>query len=653
MKNTVLIFLGLLVLSFTSCINPKSFRWSFTNPDNTIIFTLLLEKSSLYYTVNYLNNNSNRTAVIEKSPLGLVREDDDFTRGLKFVTASDIHLVHDRYSMKIGKQLKIHGTCNEQVFTFQNKNHEPIQIIARIYPDGVAFRYAFPGTSGKTLKLTGDETGFNLPIHGETWISPYMKVDTWAPAYESIWENGIPIGTTSPDSAGWSFPALFNVGDNWILLTEAGLDTTCFGSHLQPAAAEGLYKIRLPENDETYGIAPREATIRLPWESPWRTIIVGKTPGTIQESNIVYNLSPPCALADTSWIKPGRVSWSWWSDNSSPADYKKLVPFIDLSARMGWEYSLIDANWHHMKNGTIEQLIEYAKSKGVGLILWYNSGGKHNRVSDACPCDIMNDPAKRATEMKKLQQWGIKGIKIDFMQSDKQYIIKLYHDIILDAARHHLVVDFHGATIPRGWSRTYPNLLTMEGIRGAEQYWDTVFAENAHTYNTIYTFTRNVIGPMDYTPVIFGNAPQKVPHLTTNAHELATSVAFESGLQHFAGDSKSYLSQPKFVVEFLKKVPVAWDEIRYLGGAPGEFTLMARRKEKEWYVAGLNGESVAKTVRVPLSFLGSEGYVANLITDGKGPRSYENKVMPVKKGDTFTVQMAPRGGFTALITIKR
>ncbi|MBN1479493.1 glycoside hydrolase family 97 catalytic domain-containing protein, partial [candidate division KSB1 bacterium] len=297
--------------------------------------------------------------------------------------------------------------------------------------------------------------------------------------------------------------------------------------------------------------------------------------------------------------------------------------------------------------GDIQDLIAYADSKGVGLILWYNSGGPHNQVPDACPCDIMDDPVKRRAEMQKLQEWGVKGIKVDFMQSDKQYVIQLYHDILLDAADYHLLVDFHGATIPRGWQRTFPNLMTMEGIRGAEQYWDVNFAENAHTFHTIYTFTRNVVGSMDYTPVIFGDAENKIPHQTTNAHELATAVAFESGLQHFADNAQNYLAQPDYVLDFLSTVPVAWDETQYIEGIPGKWIVMARRKKQDWYIVGLNGGLESRTISIPLPFLQENDYICLLITDGKQPREFTGDRLTVSKDDTLSLIMTGRGGFSA------
>ena len=313
--------------------------------------------------------------------------------------------------------------------------------------------------------------------------------------------------------------------------------------------------MRLPEEEETYGVAPQAAAITLPWTSPWRVLIIGSTLATIVESTMVTDLAPPQAFSDVSWVKPGRVSWSWWSDMTSPRDYQKVFPFVDLASRLHWEYSLLDAGWQQMANGgDAAELAEYAKARNVGLIAWYNSGGAHNKAEDG-PRDLMVDPETRRAEMKRIAALGFRGIKVDFMLSDKQYVIGLYHDILRDAYANRLFVDFHGSTIPRGWQRTYPNLLSMEAVRGSEQYGDSVFQRNAATYNTIYPFTRNVIGSMDYTPMIFGDAPDRLPHLTTNPHELALSVVFESGLQHFVSTPAMIDAQPDYVKEFLTAVP--------------------------------------------------------------------------------------------------
>ena len=618
-------------------------HWDLSNREDTLRFSLRLDQGNLSYQVT-CRTNGNETVVIENSPLGILRRDETFTNHLEFIAAGKIRKFDESYQMLIGKQSHLRNRGVEQTFSFKNECGAPLQLVVRAYADGVAFAYRFPADSDKSIAIIGETTGFKLP-EGRAWMLAYDPVTDWTPAYEGEWQNKIAVGTSAPvNKRGWCFPALFNVRDHWVMLTEANLDDSAYGAHLDGNAEGGLYRVRTPEAEETYGLAPQEVVAKLPWQSPWRVIIAGPSPATIVESSLVYNLSAPSKIKDTSWIKPGRVSWSWWSDAQSPRDYNKLVPFVDLAARFGWEYSLVDAGWPEMTNGTVWQLNDYAKSKGVKLILWYNSGGKHNHVQDI-PRDIMSDPARRDAEMAKLEKAGIRGVKVDFMQSDKQYLMQLYLDITRDAARHHLFVDFHGATVPRGWSRTFPNVLSMEGIAGAEQYWSTNFAEHVHTYDTIYTYTRNVVGPMDYTPVIFGNAPNKVPHKTTNPHELALSVAFESGLLHFADSVTNYLNTPDFVQDFLRIVPAAWDETRYLGGIPGELTLLARRKGNDWYVAGLNGEENSKTVEVLLNFLGHGTYRGSLICDAQTPRDFAHKTFSTKRGEPLSVSMLGRGGF--------
>jgi len=622
---------------------------SVANDLGSLRFTWTLDGGRLSYNVVDVKAVGNAVEVIEASPLGLTRADADFTSGLEFVTAGEPHQIDETYTMLTGKRRVIHHQASEQAFTFRNAAGQHLVLTVHVMADSVAFRYEFPSGANAPLLVTGESTGFKLPALGQAWMMPYDKVAEWSPSYEAEWQNKIAIGTLAPpDKAGWAFPALFHARDHWILVTEAGMDGTCYAAHLQPDAPSGLYRIRLPEDGETYGVAAQAATITTPWQSPWRLIVIGPTPGTIMETTAVTNLSAPCEFADTSWIKPGRASWSWWSDKSSPSDYNRVVPFVDLSADFGWEYALVDGGWENMTRGSVGALVDYAKSKNVGLILWYNSGGKHNRVIFGLR-DRMDDPQVRRNEMAWLARIGAKGIKVDFMQSDKQFMMQLYIDILRDAAAQHLFVDFHGATTPRGWARTFPNLLSQEGIRGAEQYWDPNFAANAHTFHTIYTFTRNVVGSMDYTPVIFGDAPELERHQTTNGHELALSVAFESGVQHFVDSVSAYRSQPDYVQDFLRAVPVSWDETRYLAGAPGELSLLARRHGDTWYVACLNGEAVAKKISVPLGFLGAGTFAAEFITDGETQHKFGEKKLTVNSTDQPVIDVAAKGGFTARI----
>lgn len=619
-------------------------EWSLSNRERTLRLDLTLNDGRLSYSVSHLTG-AQATPVLDDSPLGIIRCAASFTNNLSFISASKIRKFDEPYAMITGKRRELRNRGIEQSFRFKNSSGDLVEIVCRAYGDGIAFAYRFPATNGSTITLTGETTGFKIPA-GRAWMLPYDPVSVWAPAYEADWQNAIAVGTSAPKSKrGWCFPALFHVHDRWVLLTEANIDGTSFATHLEGVASDGLYRIRLPEPEETYGVAPVEATATLPWQSPWRVIIIGNTAGAVAESSLVDHLSAPNEIAATTWIKPGRVSWSWWSDMSSPGDFTKLKSFVDLAAQLGWEYSLVDCGWPGMRGGDVWQLNDYAKSKGVGLILWYNSGGKHSEVLDAGPRDLMHEPTVRRAEMAKLQKAGIKGIKVDFMQSDKQYVLQLYRDILRDAAAHQLFVDFHGSTIPRGWARTFPNLLSLEAIAGAEQYWSTNFAEHAHTFHTIYPYTRNAIGSMDYTPVIFGNAKERVPHLTTNPHELATAIAFESGLQHYADSASNNLATPQFVQDFLRAIPVGWDETRFLAGEPGDYTIIARRHGKDWFVAGLNGRTTARPITLPLDFLGRGKYQAELIHDASEPRDFARRSFTTKRSEPLTVEMAGRGGF--------
>jgi len=276
-------------------------------------------------------------------------------------------------------------------------------------------------------------------------------------------------------------------------------------------------------------------------------------------------------------------------------------------------------------------------------LMWYNSGGPHNEVPEQ-PRGIMDDPDKRRSEFQKLQEWGVKGIKVDFFQSDKPHIIQLYQDIIEDAAEYEILVNFHGCTIPRGWSRTYPNLMTMESVRGAEVYsFGEEYPDHAPWHNTILPATRNVIGSMDYTPVTFSD--QKYPHLTTHAHELALSVVFESGIMHFADRVSAYRALDEEPKAFLRNVPVAWDETRYLGGTPGKEMIIARRKGSDWYIGGINGENSEKAWNIHFDFLGDGNYEVMMITDGESARQMQSFQKTVRNGEAEELSMRPYGGF--------
>ena len=637
-----------ILLIISSCESPKDNNWELFSPDGKIKVTInnnLKDSVSLLsYHVESLHGDR-LVEVIGTSPLGIVRDDNAFVANLNFVHATLLNNQEDSYTLKTGKALHVNSQFNEMRLQFENTNKQPIDIIFRTYNDGLAFRYKFPNKDSIKHRITKERSGFAISQQ-KAWVQHYDTVSKYTPAYEKMYDNGIDLKDQSTAPHGWCFPALFQTENHWILLTESDLEATYFGAHLSKQDKEGVFTTELPLKGEAMGVGEIEPVSTLPWATPWRTILLGESLGTIIASNMVTNLSKPNTIEDIAWIKPGRASWSWWSSVAVGRDLDTLVHFIDLAAKMKWEYSLVDANWNLMAEGEMDSLVHYAKSKNIGLLLWYNSGGKHNIIPEA-PRDLMFDPVRRQAEFKRISELGIKGIKVDFFQSDKPFLMQQYIGILEDAATANLLVNFHGCTIPRGWRRTYPNLMSMESVMGAESYrYSQEFAENSPILNTIYAATRNVIGPMDYTPLSFSKST--FPHLTSYGHELALSVVFESGITHFADKISAFESIPDYVQDFLKEVPVAWDEIKYLDGEPGKEMLLARRKGDVWYVGGINGEDKLKKFMINVSDFGMGYYDFTQLVDGKTNIEFALKTGKCTNKDSFTVEMLPYGGFVAI-----
>ncbi|WP_460166883.1 glycoside hydrolase family 97 protein [Thermostilla marina] len=613
-----------------------------TSPNGKLEFSIILENRRLSYQVSAVDAGK-KVPIIGDSPLGLDMADEDFSSALWFVEATPQHTVRERYTMATGKRSECAYQANQRVFRFRNAKGTLFDLQVHVADDGTAFRYALPGSADEPMRVVAEKTGFRIPEGAKSWIAPCSKYSKWTPAYEEFYTNGTPAGQDAPGEPGWTFPALFQLSSGWwCLVTESGTDGTYCGCRLAAKVEDGLYRVRFPAPEEGWGQGDVYPVIQLPWKSPWRVLIIGAKPSVIVESTLVTDLAPSSRVDDTSWIKPGRVSWSWWSDHDSPQDFDKLKTFVDLAAEMGWEYSLVDANWTLMSGGNVRDLAKYAQSKGVRLLLWYNSGGEHNIVTEK-PRGAMKSREVRLFEFDLLQQWGVAGVKIDFFQSDKQNIIQLYHDILQDAAEKHILVNFHGCTIPRGWQRTWPHLMSMEAVKGAECYtFAADFPSNAPVHNTILPFTRNAIGSMDYTPVAFSD--DRYPHITTNAHELALSVVFESGWLHFADSVEAYRSLPDAPKQFLKTVPVTWDETRLLAGSPGDYVVIARRKGERWCIGAINGRNEAKDISLTLSLAPEGEWKAVWIGDGESDREFAVKRGILRDGDELRLKLRPFGG---------
>lgn len=622
--------------------------WTVLSPNKQIAVTLSLAddgSGELRYAVEYGEAGS-RATVVDESPLGIETDADDFTVDLAFQSAGAVRAIDESYTMVRGKRKSCRHRAQEQTFHFANAGGAKLDVVFRVSNDGVAFRYVLPDPAVGESVLMSEATGVQLPAHSRVWMQPFDNPSKYTPAYERYFENGIPAGTESPTESGWALPGLFRVegGDAWLLVTEAGLDGHFCGSRFAANADQGLYRFSLPNPDEGNGAGSIHPASETPWAMPWRVMVVGGL-DTVVESTLVTDVSPACVLEDTDWIKPGRVSWSWWSDHDSPQNYESLRDFVDLAAEMGWEYSLVDANWTLMNGGDVRQLAKYAEQRGVGLLLWYNSGGENNSVTEK-PRGCLRDPAVRRFEFELLRSWGIKGVKVDFFHSDKQDTIQQYLGILQDAAEFKLMINFHGCTIPRGWSRTYPNLMSMESVRGAECYtFSSDYPEHATWHNTILPFTRNAVGPMDYTPVTFSH--DRFPHLTSMAHELALSVVFESGWQHLADSAESYRRLPEGPSQWLKQLPVVWDETRYAGGQPGQWAAIARRAGDAWYIGVINGEQ-GRTESLDLSFLPAGQYSITTIRDGESGE-FDCEASHFHAPQPFQVQLPPRGGLVMRI----
>ena len=522
------------------------------------------------------------------------------------------------YTMLAGKRSHCANEANE---------YRVGQMTVRLYNDGLAYRYESP---------VKEQAAYVIPEGMKRWMMQWTDgAENFYPLMTTYKEKAQrSFSAVSKDADGncvrWSFPALLELKDGvFALLTEANIEK---GQSASSMYNEGeVYRVVEDEKipgGETAG------------HTPWRLVILGSL-GDVVESTLVTDVSEPCKLEDTSWIKPGVVSWVYWAYNHGSDDYNIIKKYTDLAATLKLPYVLIDAEWDRMKDGkTVEDAVNYAKSKGVKPMIWYNSSV--GWIDGApTPKFRLNKPEDREKEFAWCEKIGVAGVKIDFFSGENQKNMDYCIDLMESAARHHLLVNFHGATVPRGWQRTYPNLLSTEGVYGAEWYNNVAtFTDKAACHNATLPFTRNVIGPMDYTPCAFSDSQH--PHITSHAHELALTVLFESGLQHLADRPESFLAQPKAVQDFLSTLPAAWDETRFVSGYPGESCVLARRSGNTWYVAGINGTDNEKTLTVPLDFVKGK-YAATLFADS-GSKEEPWRIETIQKLPA-TVTCQPRGGF--------
>lgn len=577
-------FAGATVLAVACMISAS--EWNLDSP-NGAISVAIKEGNPLQYTASL-----NGTTVLEWSPLGISLTDRAFVENLTF-ESEEAATVDETYQLPSGKCSTYRNHCNELSLDFKNQDNAPVRVVFRAYNDAVAYRYVLKGSGA--VEITGESSGFTLPAGATGWVQKLH------PAYEAAYDKGT-VGSdfTSEDLA---FPALFRTGtDAWVLVSEAAVYYPYCACHFSSSGGTS-FTVKLADNQNITG--------SLPWETPWRVAVIGDNLGEIVESNVIEHLNPPCELDDVNWIKPGVSAWSWLTERVRDTEQQK--EFIDMAAEMQWHYNLIDCDWPDKVNA--REAITYGKQKGIGNIMWYHHD-VHESGMDA--------------EFERIKQWGAVGVKVDYFNSDRASMMKVYEDIAIAAARHKLMVNYHGATVPRGMRRRWPHLLAWEAVAGDEYTFIGKFYPDAE-HDCELPFTRNVVGPMDYTP-----------KLTTDAHELALSVIFECGIPHFGNNAESYLNSP--AKPFLTDFPAAWDETRFIDGYPGEYVCLARRTGSEWFVAGITGDA-ERTMTVPLSLLQEGSYSVSVYRNGSGKNEIAVETVSLQSPGELTITLPAEGGF--------
>jgi len=641
-----------LVAGLFSC--SKNTGEALTSPDKNIsVKVFVTDQHTLAYRVDRLGQ-----PVILDSSLGLQLTDADFSQNIKIDAHSPVTPVTDVYRMQVGKKRDITYQANEQTFSIINAQQQKLTLIFRVANDGVAFRYSVTDSTIANKQFSKEITRFHFANTAKAWLQPMAVAQTgWSntnPSYEEHYQMEVPVGTAATLGQGWVFPALFNTGANntdhqWVVISEAAIDGSWHGSHLQSGSTAGEYIVAPPQHEEVFISASGEKGALLAHAndvllSPWRIIAMGSL-AQVMESTLGTDLAAPAVAMEKDFIKPGHSSWSWAILKDDFTTFEVQKKFIDYAADMHWDYTLIDADWDK-KIGyeKLHKLVDYAAQKNIGILVWYNSSGEWN-TSPYSPKSRLLTSGQREAEFSRLHDIGVKGVKIDFFGGDGQSFMNYYIDILKDAAAHQLLVNFHGATLPRGWQRTFPNLMTMESIKGFEFTTFTQADQDAVAQHVATAlFTRNIFDPMDFTPMVFGDIPN-IKRVTENSFELAEAVLMISGIQHFAEIPEGMATVPDYVKDFLRDLPREWDDVKFIEGYPGKFAVIARKAGDIWYVAGINAEQENKTLALDLSFIGDKnGYV---IASGDTERSFVRQEITNDAPQTITLR--PNAGFVMVL----
>ena len=553
------------------------------------------------------------------------------------------------------KRAVIRDRYNEAVLSFKGN----YGLVFRAYDDGVAYRF-FTKLKGR-VRVTSEEVAFHF---GGDHSVYFPAVDSFLSSFERNYSY-LPLSRITAEKMAF-LPVLVDIPDGpKVAITEADLDDYpglyLTGSPDGTAALFGKFAAYPLEEkqtrDRTLAVAARAdyiAETEGTREYPWRVLAVARRDGELIENDIVYRLAKPCVFPDTSWIKPGKVAWDWWNalnlfgvDFESGINTATYKHYIDFASRYGIEYIILDEGWSDpadllKTNPAVDtaELLAYSREKGVGLVLW-------------CVWLTLDRQLEEALDL--FAEWGVKGIKVDFMDRDDQKIVNYYKKIAAEAAKRKLVVDFHGAFKPTGLRREYPNVLTREGVLGLEySKWSNQITPE---HDLLIPFIRMLAGPMDFTPGAMRNAVERnfKPVFSepmsqgTRCHQLAMFVVYESPFQMLCDSPSAYEREPE-VMDFLGKVPSVWDETKALDAKVGDYIVVARKSGEEWYVGAMT-DWTPRELEVDFGFLGSGEYKAEIYADGinasKYASDYTKSVKVIKAGERLKVKLAPGGGWAA------
>ena len=568
-----------------------------TSPDGNLKVNVSCNNGKAVYSV-CLNGET----VLNESALGLKTTLGDYTKDLKLTKVSEPQKVSETYTMPNAKKSNISYEANEMTYSFTQNDNPVFDVVMHVDNSNVAFKYVvYPkkqrGGDRLSCLVEKETTDYNFPIGTNTWLCPQMTPQTGfartAPSYETFYDFEAPMGSKD-QGRGFTFPALFKAGNNWVMLNETNVGSNYCGSRIE-YTAENTYSIAYPEETEFGGVGTSAPGLMLPGSTPWRTITVGSSLAPIAETTIQWDLVKPL-YAPSHEYKYGRSAWSWIIRMDASCNFDEKKESVDFAAKMGWEYLLVDAWWDaNIGYEKMEELSKYAKSKGVGLFLWYNSNGYWNDAPQG-PRGKMHTLIERRKEMAWLKKAVIKGLKIDFIGSDKQQTMQMYEEILYDANEFGLMIIFHGCTLQRGWERMYPNFVACEAVRASEnlsfgQYDNDIEAK----CGTMHPILRNAVGNMDFG----GSALNKFystsnkkgnQRRTSDVYALATAILFQTPVQNFALAPNNLEDAPTWAIDFMKAVPTSWDDVRFIDGYPGKYLVMARRTGDKWYLAAINAE---------------------------------------------------------------